>query len=302
MGGSEHLPCYTKGHRYACQVEATRLHGRDNGHNNGYVALAHTCEHANDEGDTSDDDRDGQGGALESDNNFIEYVSDGQDLNEVQNAEHVDEHFHIHGAHNYFFKTNSTLRKKQNQEEPCGDYAHARACVHIEENYENEGEHYGREGEPQILQATFFRKVFVCQGMRSGVRFNWRDEDDPTHDEGQHCQPAKVQNEFAVTHAGDAARHNHTGDDGAGKLKNMTEPKVDGRLVVGLEVELLASFFHNRGGETRATQGGKQAQEGRHYCQRYFITREDTLQNVDHACQRTACAQLDFQAHNKVER
>ena len=77
MGGSEHLPCYTKGHGNTGKVQAACLHGGNNGHNDGYVALAHAGENADDEADTADNHGNGQGRCLEGYYDFVEHVSNG---------------------------------------------------------------------------------------------------------------------------------------------------------------------------------------------------------------------------------
>ena len=82
----------------------------------------------------------------------------------------------------------------------------------------------------------------------------------------------------------------------------MAEPEVDGRLMVIREFQPLASFLYNRRRETRTAERGQQAEKGRHNSQRDAVAGKNFLQGMNHAGERTAGAQLDFEAHNKVKR
>ena len=72
-------------------------------------------------------------------------------------------------------------------------------------------------------------------------------------------------------------------------------------MVAG-ESQPLACFLYNRRRETRTTERGQQAEKGRHNSQRDAVAGKDSLQCMNHAGERTAGAQLDFEAHDKVER
>ena len=111
-----------------------------------------------------------------------------------------------------------------------------------------------------------------------------------------------MHDKFAVGYAGDVARHNHTRNNRAGKFKDMAEPEVDGRLMVIRESQPLACFLYNRRRETRTAERGQQAEKGRHNSQSDAVAGKNFLQRMNHAGERTAGAQLDFEAHNKVKR
>ena len=111
-----------------------------------------------------------------------------------------------------------------------------------------------------------------------------------------------MHDKFAVGYAGDVARHNHTRNNRAGKFKDMAEPEVDGRLMVAGESQPLACFLYNRRRETRTAERGQQAEKGRHNSQSDAVAGKDSLQRMNHAGERAAGAQLDFEAHDKVER
>ena len=111
-----------------------------------------------------------------------------------------------------------------------------------------------------------------------------------------------MHDKFAVGYAGDIARHNHTRNNRAGKFKDVAEPEVDSRLMVAGESQPLACFLYNRRRETRTAKRGQQAEKGRHNSQRDAVAGKNFLQGMNHASERTAGAQLDFEAHNKVKR
>ena len=135
----------------------------------------------------------------------------------------------------------------------------------------------------------------------NAVGFYRTDEHEPADAEHEHSEPAQVHDKFAVGYAGDVARHNHTRNNRAGKFKDMAEPEVDGRLMVAGESQPLACFLYNRRRETRTAERGQQAEKGRHNSQRDAVAGKNFLQGMNHASERTAGAQLDFEAHDKVE-
>lgn len=135
MRGRQHLACYAEGHRYSRQVQVTCIHSGDDGHYYRYVALGHTRQHADDEGYAGDDYGYRQRRILKGDDDFVEDVSDGEDLNEVKYAQHVKEHFNIQRADYYFFKADEALGEAQYEEQACGHDAHAQRSVKIEKDY-----------------------------------------------------------------------------------------------------------------------------------------------------------------------
>ena len=50
---------------------------------------------------------------------------------------------------------------------------------------------------------------------------------------------------FAKGYACDTASHNHTGNNGAGKFKDVTEPEVDCCFMLLSDVYFFAGFFYN---------------------------------------------------------
>ena len=110
-----------------------------------------------------------------------------------------------------------------------------------------------------------------------------------------------MHDKFAVGYARDVAGHNHTGDNRAGKFKDMAKPEVDGRLVLARKPQPLACFFDDGRGKACTAERGQQAEEGGHDGEGDAVAGKNSLQSVYHACESTAGAQLYFQAHNKVQ-
>ena len=63
-----------------------------------------------------------------------------------------------------------------------------------------------------------------------------------------------MQDEFTVADTGDVAGHYHTGDNRAGKFKDMAEPEIDGCLVVLFDRNIFAGFLYNGSRKARAAQ------------------------------------------------
>lgn len=135
MRGRQHLARYAEGHRYSRQVQIARIHSGDNGHYYRYVALGHTGQHADDEGYAGDDYRHRQRRVLEGDDYFVENVCDGENLNEVKYAQHVEEHFNVQCAYYHFLQADEALGEAQHEEQACGHDAHTQRSVEIEKDY-----------------------------------------------------------------------------------------------------------------------------------------------------------------------
>ena len=103
-----------------------------------------------------------------------------------------------------------------------------------------------------------------------------------------------MHNKVAIGNTRDIAGHNHTRNNGAGKFKNMTEPKVDGRPMLLRQRQLLASLLHNGSTKACTAQRGQKTQKGRHDCQRHLGAGKDALQSMHHPRQGTTRAQLNF--------
>ena len=145
MRWREHLSCNAKGHRYACKVQAACLHSGDNRHDDGNMSLRHTSEHTDDEADAGDDNGHRQRRILEGRDDFMQHLRYRKNLDEVKDAEHIEEHLHINCAADNFLETDLTLAEMQHEEESRCNNAHANRGVHIEEDNKDEGEHDRRE-------------------------------------------------------------------------------------------------------------------------------------------------------------
>lgn len=148
MRRRKHLSGNAKGHCDTGKIQAAGLHSGDNRHDDGDMSLRHTGEHADDEADAGDDDRHRQRRALEGSDDFLQHLRDGEYLDKVEDAEHIEEHFHINGTDYDLFKADLTLGEVQHKEQSGGDHAHADGGVHIEENNEHEGKHNRRQRKP----------------------------------------------------------------------------------------------------------------------------------------------------------
>ena len=188
---------------------------------------------------------------MEGCNDFLQHVGDGQNLNEVENAEHIEKHFDVQRTDNDILETDLTLSKAQYQKEAGCDQAHAGRGVEAAEDYQNKGDDDRRKRQPQILHSLTV--VGNCFGT-AVIRFNGADEDEPAGGEGQYGKPGQMQDEFTVADAGDVAGHNHTGDNRTGKFKDMTEPEVDGCLVLLFDRQIFAGLLYNRSRKARAAQ------------------------------------------------
>ena len=85
-------------------------------------------------------------------------------------------------------------------------------------------------------------------------RFDGADENKPACGEGQYGKPGQMQDEFTVADTGNVAGHYHTGDNRAGKFKDMAEPEIDGCLVVLFDRNIFAGFLYNGSRKARAAQ------------------------------------------------
>ena len=301
MRRREHLSGNAEGHSHTCKVQAACLHSGDNRHDDGHMSLGHTGEHADDEADAGNNNRHGQRRALKGCDDFVQHLGNCKNLDKVQNAEHVEEHLHVNRSADNFLEPNLTLSEAQDKEQSCSDDAHANGSVHIEENDEDEGEHNRRKRKPQILPALL---VFILRaaGFLDSVIFNRADEYEPADAEHEHGEPAKMHDKFAVGDTGNIAGHNHTRNNRAGKFKDVAEPEVDSRLVLARKPQTLACFLHDGRRKTCAAERGQQAEKGGHDGEGDAVAGKNSLQCVHHACECTAGAQLDFQAHYKVQR
>ena len=163
MRRCEHLSGNTKGHGDTGKVQAACLHSGDNGHNDGHVSLRHTCKHADDEADAGDDDRHRQRRALEGSDDFLQHLRDCEYLDKVEDAEYIEEHFHINGTDYDIFKADLTLSEVQHEEQSCGDHAHADGGVHVEEN----------ENRQEVLkQASHYEMVASAKAVKLGHEIN----------------------------------------------------------------------------------------------------------------------------------
>ena len=148
MRRCEHLPRNTKGHGDTGKVQAACLHGGDNGHNDGHVSLRHTCKHADDEADAGDDNRHRQRRALEGCDDFLQHVGDGQNLNEVEDAENIEKHFDIQRTDDNILEANLALSKAKYQKQAGCDQAHTGGGIKAAEYYENKGDNDRRKRQP----------------------------------------------------------------------------------------------------------------------------------------------------------
>ena len=140
MRRRKHLSGNAEGHSDTGKIQASGMHSGDN--------RRHTGEHADDEADAGDDDRHRQRRALEGSDDFLQHLRDGEYLDKVEDAEHIEEHLHINGTDYNLLEADLTLGEVQHEEQSGGDHAHAYGGVHVEENNEHEGEHNRRQRQP----------------------------------------------------------------------------------------------------------------------------------------------------------
>jgi hypothetical protein len=81
---------------------------------------------------------------LESNNDFVKYVGNCQNLDKVQNAEYVHKHFVIASAKDNFLQIYVTIAKTQNEVHTNGNYAHGDGSVKVEEHHQKESDDYRR--------------------------------------------------------------------------------------------------------------------------------------------------------------
>lgn len=299
--GRQHLPGYAKGHGHAGQVQAAGLHGRDNGHYDGHVALAHARQHADDKGNAGDDHRHRQRAVLKGRHDFAQHLGIGEDLDKIEDAEHVQEHFQVAGIHDHFFGAAVAATGAQHKKEGEGHEAHAQRGVEVEKDYQDKGQDHGGKRQHHVHEIFAALQIIGQDERLFHAHIQRLDEHEPADEKCGNGKPADVADKFAVGYAGNVAGHDHTGDDGAGKFEDVTEPKVDGGLMIDAEVSALAGLLHDGGRKARAAQAGQQAQKGGHYGQRDLGAGKNALQGVHHALQRAGGAQLYFQAHYKVQ-
>ena len=85
-------------------------------------------------------------------------------------------------------------------------------------------------------------------------RFDGADENKPACGEGQYGKPGQMQDEFTVADTGNVAGHYHTGDNRAGKFKDMAEPEIDGSFMLLFDRQIFAGLLYNRCRKARAAQ------------------------------------------------
>ena len=126
----QHLPRDAEGHRYARKVEVARAHRGDDGHDDGDVALGHASQHADDEGHAGDDDRNGQRRRLKGRHNLWQHAYDGQDLDEIEDAEHVPQHFFVQCADHHVPHGDKAVCRAQHEKQQERHDSHGHRRVH----------------------------------------------------------------------------------------------------------------------------------------------------------------------------
>ena len=98
------------------------------------MALTHARQHADNEAHAANNHRHRQGRILEGYHNFLQHIGHGEDLDEVQNADDIKEHFPIQRPQRNLLQADEALGKAQHKEQAHCYHGHAHGGVQIKEN------------------------------------------------------------------------------------------------------------------------------------------------------------------------
>ena len=200
----------------------------------------------------------------------MQNVGIGQDLDKIEDAQNVHQHFPVAGAGKNFFDVQDAACHTQDRDHGEGDQSHSGGGVKVAENYQQEVDYDRGKRQYQVHNVlTAFGRIDIYSAVSGHIQRP--DEYQPAQGKCQQGQPAQVGDKVAEGNAGDAAGHDHAGYDGTGKFKDMPEPEIDGGFMFFGKVCIAAGCFDDGRRKTCAAQRRQQAEKSWHNGQCKFF-------------------------------